>query len=34
MFTEFILELEAGQEAVITYGKDLHCLSRLKFDVA
>lgn len=28
------LELEAGQQTVITYGKDLHCLSRLKFDVA
>lgn len=34
MFMNSLLELEAGQQAVITYGKDLHCLSGLKFDVA
>lgn len=34
MFMESLLELEAGQQAVITYGKDLHCLRRLKLDVA
>lgn len=34
MFAESLLELEAGQQAVITCGKDLHCLNGLKFDVA
>lgn len=34
IFTVSVLELEAGQQAVVTYGKDLHCLSGIKFDVA